>query len=158
MHPSPEAYPLDICTWGAYVRFHGATGKVRLLNGSMAMPSGGARLLYITETNGIHLVQFGMQNRTPVPYLAAINRILISVMVVTGAQGKGWIHTTISLLLDEESTFDFTELRPSSFKHDQPASLPLHPFMQRHDVGSILDPAQGFGFRVAAAPGPNGEL
>jgi hypothetical protein len=34
----------------------------------------------ITETNRIHLALFGMQNRTFGPYLAAINRILISVV------------------------------------------------------------------------------
>jgi hypothetical protein len=34
----------------------------------------------ITETNRMHLVLFGMQNRTFGPYLAAINRTLISVM------------------------------------------------------------------------------
>ena len=27
--PSPEAYPLDCCDWGVYVRFHGSTGQVR---------------------------------------------------------------------------------------------------------------------------------
>lgn len=26
-NPSPEKYPLEICSWGAYVRFHGASGK-----------------------------------------------------------------------------------------------------------------------------------
>jgi hypothetical protein len=34
----------------------------------------------ITEANRIHLVLFGMQNRTCGPYLAANNRILISAM------------------------------------------------------------------------------
>jgi hypothetical protein len=34
----------------------------------------------ITETNGMHLVLFGMQNRTFGSYSAANNRILISVM------------------------------------------------------------------------------
>jgi hypothetical protein len=34
----------------------------------------------ITEINRIHLVLFGMQNRTFCPYLAAIDRILVSVM------------------------------------------------------------------------------
>jgi hypothetical protein len=38
----------------------------------------------ITETNRIHLVLFGMQNRTLGPYSAAINRIFISVMPSTG--------------------------------------------------------------------------
>lgn len=28
-NPTPEAYPLDCCTWGVYVRFHGSTGQVR---------------------------------------------------------------------------------------------------------------------------------
>jgi hypothetical protein len=35
----------------------------------------------ITATNRMHLVLIGMQNRAFVPYLAAINRIRISVMV-----------------------------------------------------------------------------
>jgi hypothetical protein len=34
----------------------------------------------ITETNRIHMVLFGMKNRTLGPYLAAINGFLISVM------------------------------------------------------------------------------
>jgi hypothetical protein len=34
----------------------------------------------VTETNGIHLVLFGQQNRTFGPYVAAINRILISLV------------------------------------------------------------------------------
>jgi hypothetical protein len=36
--------------------------------------------LVIIETSRMHLVLFGMQNRTLGPYLAAIDRILISVM------------------------------------------------------------------------------
>lgn len=28
-HPPPERYPVHICSWGAYVRFHGTGGKVR---------------------------------------------------------------------------------------------------------------------------------
>jgi hypothetical protein len=35
---------------------------------------------YITETNRMHSVLFGMQNRTLRPYLTAMDRILISVM------------------------------------------------------------------------------
>jgi hypothetical protein len=27
-NPPPEGYPLDCCTWGAYVRFHGSEGQV----------------------------------------------------------------------------------------------------------------------------------
>jgi hypothetical protein len=38
----------------------------------------------VTETNGTHLVLFGMQNRTLPPCLAAINWILILVM------GRTW--------------------------------------------------------------------
>jgi hypothetical protein len=34
----------------------------------------------ITKTNRIHLVLFGMQNRTFGPYLAANDKILISLM------------------------------------------------------------------------------
>jgi hypothetical protein len=34
----------------------------------------------ISETNRIHLVLFGMQNRISGPHLAAINRILISLV------------------------------------------------------------------------------
>jgi hypothetical protein len=37
---------------------------------------------HITETSRIHLVLFGRQNRTFGPYVAAIQRILISVMMV----------------------------------------------------------------------------
>jgi hypothetical protein len=37
-------------------------------------------VLLISETNRIQLVLSGMQNRTSDPYLAVINRILISVM------------------------------------------------------------------------------
>jgi hypothetical protein len=36
----------------------------------------------IIETNRIHLVLFGMQNRTFRPYFAATNKILVAVMVV----------------------------------------------------------------------------
>jgi hypothetical protein len=42
-------------------------------------------LLRITETNGIHLVLFVMKNRTFGPLLAAINRILISLMEDSGS-------------------------------------------------------------------------
>jgi hypothetical protein len=35
---------------------------------------------HITETNRTRLVLFGTQNRTSGPYLAALNRIIISVM------------------------------------------------------------------------------
>ena len=28
-NPAPAAYPLDCCTWGVYVRFHGSEGQVR---------------------------------------------------------------------------------------------------------------------------------
>jgi hypothetical protein len=34
----------------------------------------------ITETHRMHVVLFGMQNGTFGPYLAAINRVLVSVM------------------------------------------------------------------------------
>jgi hypothetical protein len=34
-----------------------------------------------TESNRVHLVLFGMQNRTLGPYLAAFDRILIAVML-----------------------------------------------------------------------------
>lgn len=27
-NPPPEAYPLDACSWGVYVRFHGSEGQV----------------------------------------------------------------------------------------------------------------------------------
>jgi uncharacterized protein YecE (DUF72 family) len=26
-NPTPQKYPLDICSWGAYIRFHGSQGK-----------------------------------------------------------------------------------------------------------------------------------
>jgi hypothetical protein len=39
----------------------------------------------ITETNRVHLVLFGMQNRTSGPYLAAINRMHVSLMCVLAA-------------------------------------------------------------------------
>jgi hypothetical protein len=42
----------------------------------------------IAETNRMHLVLFGMQNRTFGPYLAANNRILISVMRVPRSRGE----------------------------------------------------------------------
>jgi Beta galactosidase small chain len=42
-----------------------------------------ARGTFASETNRIHLVLFGVWNRTSGPYLAANNRILISLMDVT---------------------------------------------------------------------------
>jgi hypothetical protein len=36
------------------------------------------------ETDRTHVVLFGLQNRTFVPYLAAINKILISLMNALG--------------------------------------------------------------------------
>jgi hypothetical protein len=36
---------------------------------------------FITETNRIHLVLFGVQNRTFGPYVTAINRVLISLWI-----------------------------------------------------------------------------
>jgi hypothetical protein len=41
---------------------------------------------YITETNTMHLVVFGVQNRTLRPYLAAINKILILLMMPGAAR------------------------------------------------------------------------
>jgi hypothetical protein len=49
------------------------------------LPKGG----YITEANRIHLVLSDIQNRTLHPYLAAINGILISVML---GRGRRFIH------------------------------------------------------------------
>jgi hypothetical protein len=40
------------------------------------------RVLFITETNRIELVLSGMQNRTLHPYLAAIYRIFISLVLL----------------------------------------------------------------------------
>ncbi|KAI7846102.1 hypothetical protein COHA_000363 [Chlorella ohadii] len=36
-NPTPEAYPLDCCTWGVYVRFHGSTGQYRGAYGAAEM-------------------------------------------------------------------------------------------------------------------------
>jgi hypothetical protein len=44
---------------------------------------------HITETNRVHAVLFGMQNVTFVPYLAAINRILISLMPIACRARQG---------------------------------------------------------------------
>jgi hypothetical protein len=44
----------------------------------------------ITETTRIHLVLFGMQNRTFGPYLAAIERILVSAMLGLGFAVWNW--------------------------------------------------------------------
>jgi hypothetical protein len=41
-----------------------------------------------TETNRIHLVLFGLQNRTLCPYLAAIDRILTSLMPGAGDRAR----------------------------------------------------------------------
>jgi hypothetical protein len=52
---------------------------------------------YTSETNRIHLVLFGKQNRTSGPYLAAINRILISLMKVKGRpRTSHWSVNTVN--------------------------------------------------------------
>jgi hypothetical protein len=50
--------------------------------------------VHITEANRIHLAHFGMQTSTAVPYLAAINRTLISV------NGKRSSSTDMRRILD----------------------------------------------------------
>jgi hypothetical protein len=54
-------------------------------------PRGCRSATCIAETNRIHLVLFGMQNRTCGPYLAAIHRFLISIMIGRGVNGATWI-------------------------------------------------------------------
>jgi hypothetical protein len=44
-----------------------------------------------TETKTLHLVLFGMQNRTFCPYLAAIHRILIPAMHARTSEAVPWI-------------------------------------------------------------------
>jgi hypothetical protein len=44
------------------------------------------RAVFITETNRIHLVLFGAQNRTLDPYLAAIHGILIPVLIASPSE------------------------------------------------------------------------
>jgi hypothetical protein len=46
----------------------------------LEVSAGCAVVALSTESNRIHLVLFGIQNRTFGPYLAAINRILVSVI------------------------------------------------------------------------------
>ncbi len=36
-HPTPQAYPLDCCSWGVYVRFHGSTGQYQGEHGDREM-------------------------------------------------------------------------------------------------------------------------
>jgi hypothetical protein len=45
-----------------------------------------------SETNGIHLVLFGMQNRTSSPYLAAINRTSFHLWI-PAARGTPMLFT-----------------------------------------------------------------
>jgi hypothetical protein len=59
---------------------HSAGPAAALPTHSIDQAPGPARCVRITETNRIQLVLFGMHNRTCGPCLAAINRILISLV------------------------------------------------------------------------------
>jgi hypothetical protein len=52
-------------------------------------------LCFVTETDGKRLVLCGTQNRTPGPYLAVVQWILVPLMLVAcppppGGGGRGW--------------------------------------------------------------------
>jgi hypothetical protein len=74
--------------------------------------------LCIPEINKMHLILIGMQNRTLRPYLAAIDRILISVMCVNLAKrqaGAGRLRQQAVGKSKSQMCFSNTSMKPMRY-------------------------------------------
>jgi hypothetical protein len=96
----------------------------------------------ITETNRIHLVLFGLQNRTCGPYLAAINRILIPRCDVDSAFEKsGRAHGAVAGTNTDTSLGPLlrqSDMRSpwSTVQKDRQTYVPLGPLLRQSDMRS----------------------